>query len=105
MNEEIKLLNISDRIFKKYERSVRGNKDIDVDIARRKLTRNFILGKQVYQDYNYKYITRRYGKLYIQVNIQAMEIIDIQNRRNNRAMNGYINPREKKDLNKLLGLE
>ena len=105
MNEEIKLLNISDRIFKKYKRSVKGNKDIDINTTRCKLTRNFILGKEVCQDYDYKYITRRYGRLYIQVNMQTMEVVNIQNKRNIKMINNYINTREKQELNKLLGLE
>ena len=101
----MELLNISDRIFKKYKRTVKGNEDLDVIAVRKKLTRNFLLGQDVYSDYNYKYVTRKFGKLYIQINMHDYEIIDIQNRKSKNRINMFINPVEKDRLNKLFEIE
>lgn len=101
----MELLNISDRIFKKYKRTVKSNEDLDVIAIRKKLTRNFLLGQDVHSDYNYKYVTRKFGKLYIQVNIHDFEIIDIQNRKSKNGINMFINPVEKDRLNKLFKIE
>ena len=100
----MELLNISDRIFKKYKKRVKFNNDLDLIAIRKKLTRNFILGQYVYSDYNYKYVTRKYGKLYIQVNMKDLEIIDIQNRKTKGKINMFINPVEKNSLNKVFEL-
>lgn len=100
----MELLNISDRIFKKYKRTVKDNDDLDLLTVRKKLTRNFVLGKDVHNDYNYKYITRKYGKLYITINIKDFEIIDIQNRKSKNKINMFINPVEKNSLNKVFEL-
>ena len=97
----MELLNISDRILKKYKRTVKGNEDLDVIAVRKKLTRNFLLGQDVHSDYNYKYVTRKFGKLYMQVNMHDYEIIDIQNRKSKNKINMFINPVEKDRLNKL----
>ena len=101
----MELLNISDRIFKKYKRKVKGNEDLDVIAVRKKLTRNFLLGQDVHNDYNYKYVTRKFGKLYMQVNMHDYEIIDIQNRKSKNKINMFINPVEKDRLNKLFKIE
>ena len=100
----MELLNISDRIFKKYKKRVKFNNDLDLIAIRKKLTRNFILGQYVHSDYNYKYVTRKYGKLYIQVNMKDLEIIDIQNRKTKGKINMFINPVEKNSLNKVFEL-
>ena len=105
MDNDIKLLNISDRIFKKYKRKVKDNDNLDVITVRKKLTRNFLLGQDVHSDYNYKYVTRKFGKLYIQVNMHDYEIIDIQNRKSKNRINMFINPVEKDNLNKLFEIE
>ena len=105
MDNDIKLLNISDRIFKKYKRTIKGNDDLDIITVRKKLTRNFLLGQDVHSDYNYKYVTRKFGKLYIQVNMKDMEVIDIQNRKSKNRINMFINPVEKDRLNKLFKIE
>ena len=104
MNKEIKLLNISDRIYNKYKRLVKGNKELDKLTVQKKLTRDFILGEEKCSDYNNRYITRNYGKLYILVDMNEYCVIDIQNRKG-KPKSIFINPREKQDLNKLLGLE
>ena len=101
----MELLNISDRILKKYKRTVKGNEDLDVIAVRKKLTRNFLLGQDVHSDYNYKYVTRKFGKLYMQVNMHDYEIIDIQNRKSKNKINMFINPVEKDRLNKLFKIE
>lgn len=100
----MELLNISDSIFKKYKRTIKGNEDLDIITVRKKLTRNFILAQDVHSDYNYKYVTRKFGKLYIKVNMKDYDIIDIQNRKFKNRINMFINPVEKDKLNKLFGL-
>lgn len=104
MNNEIKLLNVSERIYEKYKRSVKNNQNITLDECRRKLTRNFLLGTNIMEDYDKQYIIRVYGKLRIFVDTNTFNVIDIQNRKIDRKR-CYINPREKEELNKLLGLE
>lgn len=104
MNKEIKLLNISDRIYNKYKRLVKGNKDLDKLTVQKKLTRDYLLGEEKCSDYDNRYITRNYGKLYILIDTDSYCIIDIQNRKY-KPKSIFINPREKRDLNRLLGLE
>lgn len=103
MIKEIELLNVSERIYEKYKRSVKNNQNITLDKCRRKLTRNFLLGTNIMEDYDKQYIIRSYGKLRIFVDTNTLNIIDIQNRKIDRKR-CYINPREKEELNKLLGL-
>lgn len=104
MIKEIQLLNVSERVYEKYKRSVKNNEDTSLDTCRRKLTRNFILGTEVMSDYENQYIVRKYGKLRIFVDMKDMNIVNIENRKENRKR-CYMNPREKEELNKLLGLE
>lgn len=104
MIKEIQLLNVSERVYEKYKRSVKNNGNISLDTCRRKLTRNFILGTEVMSDYENQYIVRKYGKLRIFVDMKDMNIVNIENRKEN-SHRCYINPRERDELNKLLGLE
>lgn len=104
MNEQIRLLNVSERIFQKYKLFIKGNQNTDLETCKKKLMRNFILGTEVMNDYNNQYIIRKFGKLYIHVDMDKFQIINIENRKKiNKKI--YINPRDKEDLNKLLGLE
>lgn len=98
---EIELLNISERIYKKFKRSTRGNENISLIDCRKKLTRNFILGTSMFKDGDYE--QRYFGKLLILCDLERKMIINIKNSKY-RIGKVYINPREKYELNKLLGL-
>ena len=101
MQDQIKLLNISDRIYEKYRCLVRNNINCTKEECRKKLTRDFILGSERCSDYNFRYIIRNYGKLFISVDMDTLNIIDITNRKC-KPSSIFINPREKEDLNKLM---
>lgn len=100
-HNEIQLLNISDRVYKKFKRSTRGNENISIIDCRKKLTRNFILGTSMFKDGDYE--QRYFGKLLMLVDLERMTVINIKNSKD-RIGKVYINAREKYDLNNLLGL-
>jgi hypothetical protein len=102
MENKTGLLNCSQRILDKYRDTVRGNKEDSYDLARKKITRNYILGRTMYRRNNYE--VRHFGKLVIKVDLDTYNVVDIINSKRQLGMT-YFNPKEKEDLNLLLGIE
>jgi hypothetical protein len=102
MENKIELLNCSQRILDKYRDTVRGNKEDSYDLAKKKITRNYILGRTMYRRNNYE--VRHFGKLVIKVDLDTYNVVDIINSKRQLGMT-YFNPKEKEDLNLLLGIE
>jgi hypothetical protein len=100
---EIELFKCSERIINKYKKKVRNNENTSNLDIQKKLTRNFILGTEMFRESD-RYVQRYYGKLIILVDLETMKIIDIKNKRQ-KFNKIYINPREKEELNKLLKIE
>ena len=55
--------------YKKYKQVVKGNENTSHEMARKKLTRNILLGKRVYKDHTYNQELYLYGHLKLRVNI------------------------------------
>ncbi|MBM7836317.1 hypothetical protein [Clostridium sardiniense] len=100
MKNEIKLLHINNYIADNYRKFVKGKEGVGYRDIRKYLTRNFILGNLDLRRSNDIYQLRRYGNLSILVNVKKGMVIDIYNKKGGK--HGYINTREKEDLNKLL---
>lgn len=102
MESKIELLKCSQRILSKYKNTVRGNSDDSDDIARKKIHRNFLLGRTMYRRDNYE--VRHFGKLVIKIDLDTYNVVDIINSKRQLGMT-YFNPKEKEDLNLLLGIK
>lgn len=100
--EEIKLLHINNYIANSYRKYVKGKDKSGYRDIRKYLTRNFILGTIDWKRSNDTYQLRKYGNLSILVNLKKYMIIDIFNKKGGKQ--GFINHREKEDLNKVLGI-
>lgn len=69
MTEIETLYELPNYAYQKYKRVVKGNEDITLEMARRKLTRNILLGKRVYKDSHHRHMELiLYGKLKIRIN-------------------------------------
>lgn len=102
MENKIELLKCSQRILSKYKNTVKGNKDDSDELAIKKIHRNFLLGRTMYRRDDYE--VRHFGKLVIKVDLDTYSVVDIINSKRQLGMT-YFNPREKEELNKVLGIE
>lgn len=100
----MEILNITDKVFYKYQRYVKGRQDCSKDQCRRLLTRDFILGHDKPKRLEDSVIRRRYGNLNITVDMESFTVTDIFNDSDNNGYQ-YINQIEKEQLNKTLNIE
>lgn len=97
--KKIKLFKLGNQLYKRYKTEIKNNEDNTYIEARKKLYRNFILGRSINRYGNCE--IRAYGNLMIIVNLKTWKIVDIYNEKEKRYR-AEINYREKQDLNKLL---
>ena len=95
------LLKIDKGIIHKYRTYVKGNETKSILEIRKLLTRNFILGEEIWTDNIENVQARMFGNLKI---IASMEDYQVKNIYNNldKRRNVYINQLEKENLNKVL---
>lgn len=95
------LLKIDKGIIHKYRTYVKGNETKSILEIRKLLTRNFILGEEIWTDNVENIQARMFGNLKI---IVSMEDYQVKNIYNNLGKNKkiYINQLEKENLNKVL---
>lgn len=74
---KIKLLKITKGTFYHYIYNIKGNKDDKYIDVRKKLTRNWLLGKTIDSDKNYEW--RRYGNLFMCLHSDTDRIIWLEN--------------------------
>ncbi|PLR99523.1 hypothetical protein [Bacillus sp. T33-2] len=104
----MKLLKVTDDVFQYYKENVRGNKDITLDQARRKLTRNVMLAKKVVPKDDIQRIIGtkiyHYGNLHITV--RWNKVIHIVNHRSGKHYGGWkLDRRKYEQLTKELGIQ
>lgn len=102
--QDIKLLHMSKKVGNIYRDTVKGNKNLDYLTLRKKLTRNFLLGSVDKKRSEGNVQVRYYGVLKIVADIKTNHILYIHNEKNNINRIDFINPVDKENLNKLLGL-
>lgn len=87
----MELLNITNKAFRYYKHRVKGNKEITHDLARRKLTRNVIMAKEIpprnEEDVKKGNTLYHYGNLHILV--KDGWIIDLKNHYNENCYTGW----------------
>lgn len=96
----MELLKVSNKTWRKYQRLVRGNKDISKDLCTKKLTRNYMLGNVSDIDGKIKVY---YGNLIIGINKEDMRVISLDNNRDSKPFS-RIDKVKKEELNTLLGI-
>ena len=96
----IKLLKIDNFILTYYRERINNNKDKSVLDTRKCLTRNYILGKEIYRNKNL--VIRSYGNLDITVDLKKFRVVNLENHKGDKQ--GWINKEEKERLNKLFNI-
>lgn len=94
----IKLLKVDNEILNYYKNELRDNKRKTDLEARKYLTRNYILGREIHR--NNDLVIRAYGNLDITVNLKKFRVVNLENHKGKRR--GWINRVEKEKLNDLL---
>lgn len=97
------LLKIDKGIVHKYRKYVRDNEDKSFLEIRKLLTRNFILGREIWTDNINNIQARMYGNLKIIVDMDSFEVRNIYNNVGKKRRI-YINQLEKEKLNKIFKL-
>lgn len=95
------LLKIDKGIIHKYKTYVKGNETKSILEIRKLLTRNFILGEEIWTDNIENVQARMFGNLKIIVSMEDYQVKNIDNNLDKRR-NVYINQLEKENLNKVL---
>lgn len=98
----IRPFKVSKRAMKQYRYDVNNNENEDYETAKKKLTRNFILG-ELYNE-NERFIYRRYGNMIIKMDKVYNIIINVMNDRVHKY-EFNINKNYKKQLEQILGIE
>ena len=96
----IKLLKVDNKILDYYRNELRDNKHKTYLEARKYLTRNYILGREIHK--NGKLVIIAYGNLDITVDLNKFRVVNLENHKGQR--HGWIDRVEKKKLNDLLGI-
>lgn len=94
------LLRIDKGILHKYRKYVRDNENRGILEVRKLLTRNFILGREIWTDNINNIQARMYGNLKIIVDMDSFEVRNIYNNVGKKRRI-YINQLEKEKLNKI----
>ncbi|MDC4245608.1 hypothetical protein [Clostridium perfringens] len=95
------LLKIDKGIIHKYRTYVKGNEAKSILEIRKLLTRNFILGEEIWTDDIENVQARMFGNLKIIVDLEEYKVKNIYNNLD-KVRNIYINQLEKEALNKAL---
>lgn len=95
------LLKIDKGIIHKYRTYVKGNETKSILEIRKLLTRNFILGEEIWTDNIENVQARMFSNLKIIVSMEDYQVKNIYNNLDKRR-NVYINQLEKENLNKVL---
>jgi len=74
-------LTISDNALTMYANTVRGNDNIDPELALKKLTRNIVLAAKAGGNRYRSTIDFRYGALNITVEVESLEIVAVSNKK------------------------
>lgn len=99
---EIELLNISNKLYEKYKDIVKKNEKTSIELARKKMTRNFLLSKQK-PTHSGRGIYCRYGRLHFIVS-ENNEVVWMRN--NNATSSEWQKDlRLYMELNEKLGIE
>ncbi len=98
--EDIKLIYIDKGVLDYYKRRVKDNRETDLITAKKKLTRNWIMGNYISTWGNLEW--RNYGCLQMCVDVTKNRMVYIENFKD---LTSDVDMNRRSELNKLLGLE